>query len=66
MTPDCDHSWMWSHLSYGKIGRKQSHQYEGDERTYRYREMWQVYTCTECGGTRRESDEYYGEDMDSK
>ena len=59
----CAHNWQHSHIQYGEIGWEQSHQYEGDERIVKYREMWQVSRCTKCGTTNRESDRYYGDDM---
>lgn len=52
----CAHS-PGSHTEFGEIKVK------GDP-PYRYREFWHVTACTKCGEeTRREGDEYYGDDM---
>jgi hypothetical protein len=52
------HGEEYSHLEYGEIKMRG---------TRRFREMWEVYRCKECGITlRRVADEYYGEDMHLK
>jgi hypothetical protein len=55
----CVHDWKHSHIEYGRPRRVRSHQYEGDERIIRVRDMWQISKCTKCGATNRESDLEY-------
>jgi hypothetical protein len=52
---ECQHMYKNS-LQFGDIKQK-----DGEDRPYR--EFWSVRTCTRCGATEREQDEYYGEDM---
>ena len=53
---DCDHVFGNS-IEFGEI------KWRGQDDPYRYREFWHVETCKKCGLTKREADEYYGDDM---